>query len=122
MIPAKVVTVFSGKMQGMCQTCIMYILLRFSSFFFSNVLFQISGAFVPVTMEGNIIVDGILASCYGITDHDLAHILLSPMRFIPGIMEWIYGQEDGAQGYMNIIRWVGSLVVPDSIWYDGINN
>ena len=73
-------------------------------------------------MEGNIIVNGVLASCYGITDHDLAHLLISPMRFIPEVMEWIFGQEDGTQSYINVGRWVGSLVAPDSIWYDGINN
>ena len=85
-------------------------------------MFQNAGAYVPVTMEGNIIVNGVLASCYGITDHDLAHILISPMRFIPGIMEWIFGQEGGAQSYMNVWRWVGGLIAPDdSIWYDGIN-
>ena len=73
-------------------------------------------------MDGNIIVDGVLASCYGITDHDLAHIAMSPLRFIPGIMEWIFGLEDGTQSYMNVARWLGSLAVPDFIWYDGIGN
>ena len=88
-----------------------------------NLIFQNSGAYVPVTMKGNIIVDGVLASCYGTTDHDLAHLMMSPMRFIPGIMEWIFGQEGGSQVYMNIWRWVGSSIAPDeSIWYDGINN
>ena len=86
-------------------------------------MFQNSGAYVPVTVEGNIIVDGVLASCYGITDHDLAHIVISPLRLIPGIMEWIFGQEGGAQVYMNAWRELGSLIAPDhSIWYDGVNN
>ena len=28
------------------------------------------GVFVPVTMEGNIMVDGVLAFCYASADHD----------------------------------------------------
>ena len=31
-------------------------------------------------MEGNIIVDGVLASCYASVDHDLGHIAMVPMR------------------------------------------
>ena len=31
-----------------------------------------------MTMEGNIIVDGVLASCYVSPDHDLAHIAMTP--------------------------------------------
>ena len=45
----------------------------------------IPGAFTPVTMEGNIVVDGVLASCYAFADHDLAHIGITPMRWFPDI-------------------------------------
>ena len=38
---------------------------------------------MPLTMEGNIIVDGVLASCYASFDHDLAHIAMAPMQWIP---------------------------------------
>ena len=37
------------------------------------------GAFVPLTMKGNIVVDGVLASCYASFDHDLAHFVMTPM-------------------------------------------
>ena len=38
------------------------------------IFLTIPGAFTPVTMEGNIIVDGVLTSCYASASHDLAHI------------------------------------------------
>ena len=36
-------------------------------------IFTTLGAYTPVTVEGNIAVDGVLASCYAFADHDLAH-------------------------------------------------
>ena len=33
---------------------------------------------MPLTEEGNIVVDGVLASCYASFDHDLAHIAMVP--------------------------------------------
>ena len=44
-------------------------------------LYYFVGAYVPLTMEGNIIVDGVLASCYPeYFDHNLAHLLMIPMQ------------------------------------------
>ena len=60
------------------------------------------GAYVPVTMEGNIIVDGILASCYTSAHHDLAHIGMALVRWFPEKMEWIFGDDNGIQGYVRI--------------------
>ena len=34
-------------------------------------------------MEGNIIVDGVLASCYASSDHDLVHIIMVPIQRFP---------------------------------------
>lgn len=40
-----------------------------------------TGMIAPVTMEGNIIVDGVLSSCYArIDDHRSAHLAFAPMR------------------------------------------
>ena len=41
------------------------------------------GAYVPLTIEGNIVVDGILASCYAYADHDLGHLGMMPFRWLP---------------------------------------
>ena len=37
------------------------------------------GVYVPVTMEGNIVVDGILASCYPSSNPDVAHFGMAPI-------------------------------------------
>lgn len=40
-----------------------------------------TGMIAPVTMEGNLIVDGVLSSCYAmINDHRNAHLAFAPMR------------------------------------------
>ena len=38
-------------------------------------------------------VNGMLASCYAFSDHDLAHLMLAPMQWHPDIMGWIFGIE-----------------------------
>lgn len=46
-------------------------------------LVQRTGMVAPVTMEGNIIVDGVLSSCYAmITDHEIAHMVFGPLRLV----------------------------------------
>ena len=44
-------------------------------------LIFLSGAYVPLTEDGNIVVGGILASCYASFDHDLAHLAMVPMQW-----------------------------------------
>ena len=42
-----------------------------------------TGLVAPVTMEGNVIVDGVLSSCYAmITDHEIAHMAFAPLRLV----------------------------------------
>lgn len=44
-------------------------------------MIKLTGMVAPVTMEGNIIVDGVLASCYAmINDHEIAHMAFAPLR------------------------------------------
>ena len=70
-----------------------------------------TGAYVPLTMEGQIVVDGILASCYPFYDHDLAHIGMTPIRWIPQIMEWIFGKEKGMSVYVAVAEDVGKWIL-----------
>ena len=44
-----------------------------------------AGAFVPLTKNGNIMVDGVLASCYASFDHDLAHFGMRPLQWFSEI-------------------------------------
>lgn len=42
-----------------------------------------TGLVAPVTMEGNVIVDGVLSSCYAmISDHEIAHMVFGPLRLV----------------------------------------
>ena len=67
-----------------------YLLLTTRENFVHNIF---SGLFAPLTMEGNIFVDGVLASCYADYDHNLSHIAMTPMGWLPKIMEWIFGND-----------------------------
>lgn len=44
---------------------------------------KLTGLVAPVTMEGNIIVDGVVSSCYAmINDHEIAHLAFGPLRLV----------------------------------------
>ena len=58
-----------------------------------------AGAFVPVTMEGNIVVNEVLASCYASVDHDLAHIGMTLIRWFPKLIELVFGKDNGLAIY-----------------------
>ena len=64
-------------------------------------------------MEGNIVVDGVLASCYGTVDHDLAHILLTPLRWFPGMMNWIIGMNRDFSLYTDLLVDLGQMIQLD---------
>ena len=61
-------------------------------------------------MNGNIMVDGVLASCYAFFDHDLAHITMAPIRWFPEMMQWIFGEQNGiilfAKTAEDMARWI----------------
>ena len=54
---------------------------------------------MPLTRGGNIVVDGVLASCYGSFDHDLAHVAMSPVQWYPEMIGWIFGMGNGSSGF-----------------------
>ena len=60
------------------------------------------GAYTPVTAEGNIIVDGVLASCYAYSHHDLVHISTTPIQWFPQMMNWIFGEENGLLVFVKV--------------------
>ena len=68
------------------------------------------GAFVPLTMHGNILVDGVLASCYPSVHHDLANIGMKPVQLFPEIMDSIFGVDNGFSVYVKISEDVGRWV------------
>ena len=74
----------------------------------------ILGAYSPLTTEGNLMVDGLLASCYtSFPDHDMAHLTMAPMRWFPKLMHWIFGEDTEAPVYVKITEIFGRWVSPD---------
>ena len=63
-------------------------------------------------MEGNIVVDGVVASCYASSDHDLAHFAMTPIRSFPKIMELIFGEDRGNSVYTKTAESLGKWLLP----------
>ena len=61
-------------------------------------------------MDGNIVVDGVLASCYASTDHDVAHFAMAPMRWFPEMTEWIFGDDKFGPCYVNLAKDLRTLL------------
>ena len=61
-------------------------------------------------MEGTIMVDGILASCYASVDHNLAHFGMTPLRLYLWMLEKIYGENNGFQGFAVIAEQIKILI------------
>ena len=70
-------------------------------------------------MEGNLIVDGVLASCYPSADHDVVHFGMAPLRWFPGIVDWMLGMQDGVSVYVKICEQIGWWMAPHGFRYDG---
>ena len=65
-----------------------------------------------MTTTGNIIVDGVLASCYPGVPHDLAHIGMTPSRWFPEIVEWFFGEDNDVQAYAIIAEVLSMWIMP----------
>ena len=83
-----------------------------------NNIDYILGAYIPLTKEGNILVDDVLASCYASTHHDLAHIGMTPIRLFPSIIRWIFGKDDGPIVYTKLVGEFGKIVAPFAMVYE----
>ena len=63
-------------------------------------------------MEGNIVVDGVLASCYAIVDHDIAQIVMKPIQWYPDVTELVFGDENGVSAYINVLKIIDRWLLP----------
>lgn len=80
------------------------------------------GSFAPVTAEGTLVVDQVLASCYAVVeDHQLAHWAFAPVRFIHRLSSLLYPEnhsdssssspDDGVHWYPMILYQIGNWVL-----------
>ena len=76
-------------------------------------LLPIVGAYVPLTTQGNLVVDGVLTSCYPSASHEVSHIGMTPMRWFPEITQWIFGDHGAFPGYVIISDKLGKWIIPD---------
>ena len=75
-------------------------------------LVLILGAYAPLTKVGNIIVDGVLASCYAYFDHDMAHFMVTPMQWFPEILQCIFGMGIGLPVIVTMMREMAMVMLP----------
>ena len=71
------------------------------------------GAYVPLVPEGKILVDGVLASCYAQSYHDVTHFTMAPMQKLSAMLEWILGDDAGFPVYVSSARQMGMLLSPN---------
>ena len=57
-------------------------------------------------------VDRVLASCYDSIHHDVAHTLINPFQWYPGLVEWMFGDGSGSPAYVGIFEALNRWVVP----------
>ena len=66
-------------------------------------------------MEGNIIVDGVLTSCYGIVDHDTVQMVMKPIQWYPDVAKLVFGDENGIPVFLSVAQDFGRWVLPHAI-------
>ena len=76
-------------------------------------LLLITGAYVPLTTQGNLVADGVLASCYPSFPHELSHIGMTPIRWFPKLIEWTFGDESASSGYVILSKKLGKWILPN---------
>ena len=67
-----------------------------------HTLLLYAGVHVPLTEEGNILVDEVLASCYAVADHDIGHLMMTPMQWFSEIMQVVFGEDGGIPVFVEI--------------------
>ena len=67
-------------------------------------------------MEGTILVNGILASCYAYGDHDFAHLGMMPIRWFPEMIQWIFGMGNEFPVYVETMGDLAGWIMPQTLY------
>ena len=68
-------------------------------------------------MEGKVVVDGILVSCYADFGHDVAHFTMTPMHWFPKIIEWAFSEDYGFSAFVSMARGLGMQIMPNGQFF-----
>ena len=94
-----------------------------------------TGLYAPLTASGTMVVDDVIVSCYALVDsHVIAHATMTPLRIghrvkeffrehSIGVFDYLSAQSTEIQGvhwYADLMRTVGSWILPDSFWFRDI--
>lgn len=73
------------------------------------------GSYAPVTVQGTVVVDQVLSSCYAvIQDHELSHWAMAPVRLAHWLSSWLWSVRSGAQG--DGVHWYSELLFHLGTW------
>ena len=114
-MPAKVINVSITIMQGNIFVRLIglrYVLSVPYCSIETGILFL--GAYVPLTTNGKIIVDGVLASCFADFHHHVAYSVMIPMQKFSEVIGLIFGIEVGFPVFVSSARQLGKLLLPES--------
>lgn len=75
------------------------------------------GSYAPVTVQGTVVVDQVLASCYAvIEDHDLAHWALAPVRLAHWVSSLLSISQPQASGQKDGVHWYSKILYQLGTW------
>ena len=72
--------------------------------------FSSQGYYSPLTLEGTVVVDGFLASCYASYPHWVANMALFPARTWPSIFLGADGDAEGTGSFVKLIKKIGDMM------------
>ena len=66
----------------------------------------------PLTMEGTLLVDGFLASCYASYPHLASQVAFTPVKMLPSLLldDEVSQHQDGVRGVVRMIKELGNMV------------
>ncbi|XP_041823474.1 sonic hedgehog protein A [Melanotaenia boesemani] len=74
-------------------------------------------SFAPVTTQGTIVVDQVLASCYAvIEDHDLAHWVLAPVRLAHWVSSLLFSSQPRESAQTDGVHWYSKILYQLGTW------